>query len=34
MVQYIPIAMMLGLGVLAGLVFTNINRLFVPNQPT
>jgi len=34
MVQYIPIAIMLGLGVLAGLVFTNINRLIGPKHPT
>lgn len=34
MVQYIPIAIMLGLGVLAGLVFTNINRLIGPRHPT
>ena len=33
MVQYIPIAIMLGLGVLAGLVFTNINRLIGPRHP-
>ena len=34
MVQYVPIAIMLGLGVLAGLVFTNINRLIGPKHPT
>jgi NADH-quinone oxidoreductase subunit A len=34
MVQYVPIAIMLGLGVLAGLVFTNINRLIGPSHPT
>jgi len=34
MVEYIPIAIMLGLGVLAGLVFTNINRLIGPKHPT
>ena len=34
MAEYIPIAIMLGLGVLAGLVFTNINRLIGPKHPT
>jgi NADH-quinone oxidoreductase subunit A len=34
MVQYIPIAIMLALGVLAGLVFTNINRLIGPRHPS
>ena len=34
MVQYVPIVIMLGLGVLAGLVFTNINRLIGPKHPT
>ncbi len=34
MVQYIPIVIMLGLGVLAGLVFTNINRLIGPKHPS
>jgi NADH-quinone oxidoreductase subunit A len=32
--QYIPIALMVGLGVLAGLVFTNINRLIGPKRPS
>ncbi|HTO94928.1 MAG TPA: NADH-quinone oxidoreductase subunit A [Bacteroidota bacterium] len=34
MVQYVPIAIMLGLGVLAGLVFTSINRLIGPKHPS
>ena len=34
MVQYVPIVMMLGLGVLAGLVFTSINRFIGPKRPT
>jgi NADH-quinone oxidoreductase subunit A len=34
MEQYIPIVLMVGLGVLAGLVFTNINRLIGPKHPS
>jgi len=32
--QYVPIAIMMSLGVLAGLVFTNINRWIGPRHPT
>jgi NADH-quinone oxidoreductase subunit A len=34
MEQYIPIAIMLGLGILSGLVFTSVNRLIGPKHPT
>ena len=33
MEQYIPIVLMIGLGVLTGVVFTNINRWIGPNHP-
>jgi NADH-quinone oxidoreductase subunit A len=32
--QYVPIAIMIGFGVLAGVVFTNINRWLGPRRPT
>ncbi|HUI65869.1 MAG TPA: NADH-quinone oxidoreductase subunit A [Bacteroidota bacterium] len=32
--QYVPIAIMMSLGVLAGLVFANINRWIGPRHPT
>lgn len=34
MEQYLPIVFMIALGVLAGLVFTNINRWIGPRHPT
>lgn len=34
MESYLPIILMLGLGVVAGLVFTNINRWIGPKRPT
>jgi NADH-quinone oxidoreductase subunit A len=34
MEAYLPIVMMLGLGVIAGIVFTNINRWIGPKHPT
>ncbi len=34
MEAYLPIVLMLGLGVIAGLVFTNINRWIGPKHPT
>ena len=34
MEAYLPIVLMLGLGVIAGLVFTNINRWIGPKRPT
>lgn len=34
MEQYIPIAIMIGFGVLAGVVFTNINRWIGPRKPS
>jgi NADH-quinone oxidoreductase subunit A len=32
--QYVPIAIMLVIGVIAGVVFTNINRWLGPRRPT
>ena len=34
MEAYVPIVMMLGLGVIAGIVFTNINRWIGPRHPS
>jgi NADH-quinone oxidoreductase subunit A len=34
MEAYLPIVLMLGLGLLAGIVFTNINRWIGPKRPT
>jgi NADH-quinone oxidoreductase subunit A len=34
MEQYLPIVFMIALGILAGLVFTNINRWIGPSRPT
>jgi NADH-quinone oxidoreductase subunit A len=34
MEQYLPIFMMIGIGVLAGVVFTNINRWIGPKHPS
>ena len=34
MEAYLPIVLMLGLGVIAGIVFTNINRWIGPKRPT
>lgn len=34
MEQYLPIFLMIGIGVLAGVVFTNINRWIGPKHPT
>jgi NADH-quinone oxidoreductase subunit A len=34
MEAYLPIVMMIGLGVIAGLVFTNINRWIGPKHPS
>ena len=34
MEQYIPILLMVGLGVLAGVILTNINRLIGPKHPS
>jgi len=32
--QYLPIGLMILFGVVAGLVFTNINRLIGPKRPS
>lgn len=32
--QYIPLGLMLAIGVLAGIVFTNVNRLLGPSRPS
>jgi NADH-quinone oxidoreductase subunit A len=32
--QYLPIAMMISIGVIAGLVFANVNRWIGPHHPT
>ncbi len=34
MEAYLPIVLMLGLGLIAGIVFTNINRWIGPKRPT
>jgi NADH-quinone oxidoreductase subunit A len=34
MESYLPIALMLGLGVIAGIVFTNVNRWIGPKHPS
>ena len=34
MEQYIPILLMVGLGILAGIILTNINRLIGPKHPS
>jgi NADH-quinone oxidoreductase subunit A len=34
MEQYLPILLMIGIGVLAGVVFTNINRWIGPRHPS
>jgi NADH-quinone oxidoreductase subunit A len=34
MESYLPIALMLGLGVIAGIVFTNVNRWIGPKRPS
>jgi NADH-quinone oxidoreductase subunit A len=34
MVQYVPIFLMVGIGVLAGVVFVNISRWIGPKRPT